>query len=86
MSKTSGKLMSAVARALFRASVFTNFLIISVSLNDLTIENLKQRAKEVESQLNECRSKISEKQTSIIQQETELQTVKFKTDPSSITR
>ena len=26
----------------------------SVSLNDLTIENLKQRAKEVESQLGEC--------------------------------
>ena len=36
--------------------------------------------------LGDCRAKISEKQTSIIQQETELQTVKFKTDPNSINR
>ena len=57
-----------------------------VSFNDLTIENLKQRVKELETQLGDCRSKISDKQTSIIQQETELATVKFKTDPSSINR
>ena len=57
-----------------------------MSFNDLTIENLKQRVKELETQLGDCRSKISDKQTSIIQQETELATVKFKTDPSSINR
>ena len=58
----------------------------SVIINDLTVENLKNRAKELESQLNECKSKITEKQTSIIQQETEIQTVKFKSDPLSIQR
>ena len=57
-----------------------------LSLNDLTIENLKLKAKEVEGQLNECRARIAEKQTSIIQQETELQTVKFKSDQTSIQR
>ena len=34
----------------------------------------------------ECRSKIKEKQTYIIQYETELQTVKFKSDSLSVNR
>jgi tyrosine-protein kinase Fer len=58
----------------------------ALSLNDLTIENLKSRAKEVASQLSECRSRIADKQTLIIQQETELQTVKFKSDAVSNVR
>ena len=57
-----------------------------LSLNDLTLDHLKIRAKELESSLNECKSRIAEKQTSIIQQETELATVKFKSDPVSIQR
>ena len=55
-------------------------------MNDLTLDHLKIRAKELESSLNECKSRIAEKQTSIIQQETELATVKFKSDPVSIQR
>ena len=58
----------------------------ALSLNDLTVENMKHRGKELESQLNDCKGKIAEKQTSIIQQETELATVKFKSDQISIQR
>ena len=58
----------------------------SVIINDLTLDNLKNKAKELESQLAECKSKIQEKQTAIIQQETEIATVKFKSDALSIQR
>ena len=58
----------------------------SVIINDLTLDNLKNKAKELESQLAECKSKIQEKQTAIIQQETEIATVKFKSDTLSIQR
>ena len=41
---------------------------------------------ENESRLSECRNSIKEKQTSIIQFETELATVKIKSDPASVTK
>lgn len=63
-----------------------NILKKNLSFNDLTIESLKSRAKDLDSNLSECKAKIAEKQTSIIQQETELATVKFKSDPHSIGR
>ena len=93
----------------------------SVTLDDLTIDSLKQKMQEIEMKLqgktsimiifqffnctmlsvkkfllsisidfyimiSECRSKIKEKQTYIIQYETELQTVKFKSDSLSVNR
>ena len=89
----------------------------SVTLDDLTIDSLKQKMQEIEMKLQgktsimiifqffdciknfllsisidyyivilECRSKIKEKQTYIIQYETELQTVKFKSDSLSVNR
>jgi hypothetical protein len=36
--------------------------------------------------LSECRNSIKDKQTSIIQYETELATVKIKSDPASVTK
>jgi len=58
----------------------------ALSLNDQTVDHMKHRGKELESQLNECKAKIADKQTAIIQQETELATVKFKSDQISIQR
>merc|ERR1719495_1185170 len=58
----------------------------AVTLDDLTIDTLKAKLQENETKLSECRSKIKEKQTLIIQYETELQTVKFKSDPASVAR
>ena len=59
--------------------------LISKNLPQI-IDHLKSRGKELESQLSECKAKIAEKQTAIIQQETELATVKFKSDQMSIQR
>ena len=50
------------------------------------IDLLQLFFQENEGKLSECRSKIKEKQTLIIQYETELQTVKFKSDPASVAR
>lgn len=58
----------------------------AVTLDDLTIDTLKAKLQENDVKLGECRSKIKEKQTLIIQYETELQTVKFKSDPASVAR
>jgi len=58
----------------------------AVTLDDLTIDTLKAKLQENETKLSECRSKIKEKQTLIIQYETELQTVKFKSDAVSVSR
>ena len=33
----------------------------ALSLNDLTVEHMKHRGKELESQLNDCKGKIAEK-------------------------
>lgn len=58
----------------------------SVALDDLTIDSLKLRLQENDVKLQECRTKIKEKQTYIIQYDTELQTVKFKSDQTSVAR
>ncbi len=58
----------------------------SLLLNDLTIDTLKARQKDVDEALGDCRKKIMDKQTAIIQQETELQAAKIKSDPASIAR
>ena len=57
-----------------------------MTLDDLTIDTLKSKLQENEVKLVEVRSKIKEKQTLIIQYETELATVKFKSDPTSVAR
>jgi len=58
----------------------------AVTLDDLTIDSLKAKMAENDGKLAETKSKIKEKQTLIIQYETELQTVKFKSDPTSVSR
>ena len=47
---------------------------------------MKLKLSDNESKLSECKSQIKDKQTLIIQYETELATVKFKSDPTSVAR
>ncbi len=58
----------------------------AIVLDDLTVDSLRQRLQENEARLNECRSHIKDKQTLIIQYETELATVRFKSDANSVAR
>ena len=51
-----------------------------VVLDDMTVDLLKAKMAENEAKLADCRSQIQDKQTQIIQYETELSTVKFKSD------
>lgn len=58
----------------------------AIVLNDLTMDSLKHKLAENESKLAECRCQIKDKQTLIIQYETELATVKIKSDSASVNR
>lgn len=57
-----------------------------VILNDLTEKTLKQRLAENETKLAECRNLIQDKQTLIIQLETEMGTVRFRSDAASVSK
>jgi len=55
----------------------------SVVVNDLTVDAIRGRMAENDVRLAECRAKIQEKQTSILQFETQLDTVRYRSDPIS---
>ncbi len=58
----------------------------AVILNDATADTLRARLQDNEVRLAACRSHIQDKQTMIIQYETELNTIRFKSDPASVAR
>jgi len=58
----------------------------NVMVNDLTVDALRTRLAENEARLIECRAQIQEKQTSILQFETELDTVRYRSDSVSVAR
>jgi hypothetical protein len=57
-----------------------------IAVDEYTVEVLRQRLKENELELKETKNRIKEKQTLVIQHDTEFQTVQFKSDPLSINR
>ena len=57
-----------------------------ITVDDLTVDSLRMKLKENESQLKETKTQIKEKQTLVIQHDTEFQTVQFKSDATSVTR
>lgn len=57
-----------------------------IAVDEFTIEILRQKLKENELELKETKNRIKEKQTLVIQHDTEFQTVQFKSDPLSINR
>lgn len=57
-----------------------------ITVDDLTVDSLRVKLKENESLLKETKSQIKEKQTLVIQHDTEFQTVQFKSDSNSVTR
>jgi len=57
-----------------------------ITVDDLTVDSLRMKLKENESHLKETKTQIKEKQTLVIQHDTEFQTVQFKSDTSSVTR
>ena len=57
-----------------------------ITVDDLTVDSLRVKLKENESQLKETKTQIKEKQTLVIQHDTEFQTVQFKSDPASVTK
>jgi len=57
-----------------------------ITVDDLTVDSLRIKLKENESQLKETKNQIKEKQTLVIQYDTEFQTVQFKSDSTSVTK
>jgi len=57
-----------------------------ITVDDLTVDSLRIKLKENESVLKETKNQIKEKQTSVIQFDTEFQTVQFKSDPASVSK
>ena len=57
-----------------------------ITVDDLTVDSLRIKLKENESQLKETKNQIKEKQTLVIQHDTEFQTVQFKSDSTSVTK
>ena len=57
-----------------------------IAVDEFTVEVLRQKLKENELELKETKNRIKEKQTLVIQHDTEFQTVQFKSDPVSINR
>merc|ERR1740137_410818 len=57
-----------------------------ITVDDLTVDSLRIKLKENESVLKETKNQIKDKQTSIIQFDTEFQTVQFKSDPGSVAK
>lgn len=57
-----------------------------ISVDEFTVEVLRARLRENETVLKDTKNLIKEKQTLVIQYDTEFQTVQFKSDPVSISR
>ena len=57
-----------------------------ITVDDLTVDSLRLKLKENESVLKETKNQIKDKQTSVIQYDTEFQTVQFKSDPVSVAK
>jgi tyrosine-protein kinase Fer len=57
-----------------------------ITVDDLTVDTLRVKLKENESVLKETKNQIKEKQTLVIQHDTEFQTVQFKSDSTSVTK
>ena len=57
-----------------------------IIVDDLTFDSLRLKLKENESVLKETKNQIKEKQTQVIQFDTEFQTVQFKSDQISMTK
>ena len=57
-----------------------------IVVDDLTVDALRLKLKENEAVLKETKNQIKDKQTQVIQLDTEFQTVQFKTDTSSTTK
>jgi len=57
-----------------------------ITVDDLTVDSLRGKLKENEILLKETKTQIKEKQTLVIQFDTEFQTVQFKSDTNSVTK
>jgi len=57
-----------------------------IVVDDLTVDTLRVKLRENESILKETKNQIKDKQTLVIQYDTEFQTVQFKSDPASIAK
>ena len=57
-----------------------------IIVDDLTVDSLRLKLKENEATLKETKNQIKDKQTQVIQLDTEFQTVQFKSDQSSTTK
>jgi len=57
-----------------------------IIVDDLTVDSLRLKLKENEAVLKETKNQIKDKQTQVIQLDTEFQTVQFKSDQSSTTK
>ena len=57
-----------------------------IIVDDLTVDSLRLKLKENEGVLKETKNQIKDKQTQVIQLDTEFQTVQFKSDQSSVTK
>merc|ERR1711915_675167 len=57
-----------------------------ITVDDLTVDTLRVKLKENEAALKETKNQIKDKQTAVIQYDTEFQTVQFKSDPSSVAK
>ena len=57
-----------------------------IIVDDLTVDSLRLKLKENEGILKETKNQIKDKQTQVIQLDTEFQTVQFKSDQSSVSK
>jgi len=57
-----------------------------IAVDDLTVDILREKLKEIEINLKDTKNQIKDKQTLVIQYDTEFQTVQFKSDPQSIAK
>ena len=57
-----------------------------ISVDDLTVETLRAKLKEIEVNLKDTKNQIKDKQTLVIQYDTEFQTVQFKSDQTSVSK
>ncbi len=55
-------------------------------MDEYTVDVLRAKLRENEAELKETKNLIKEKQTLVIQYDTEFQTVQFKSDPLSFSR
>ena len=57
-----------------------------IAVDEFTLDVLKTKLRENEADLKDTKNSIKDKQTLVIQFDTEFQTVQFKSDPVSVTR